>query len=592
MDNSLVIWRRHSFWLLPLFVILVPTLPLLSVNAWFYHDWAVHTRYIAYTAEYLRAHWAFPEVLNFQDDVGIPLPIFYATTLFPIISIFSTAVGVNAGLRIVIWIALLMQFLSIRALFRSNDNSRPWAPFVAALSVWTIYSMTNLFNRAAIPEFFALGFFATGVAQFILYLQADRKSSPIHFFGSLLAFGLVTTNHPITSIYAALLSIPILGLSWHWSMIASRTKVKRVIALTSGLVLVSGAWIYAFLEFRSALRIKVISEYINRYRDIDIWFVRLMPFPLDFRTLMNGASRTETPFLEAQINFPLLILVVFLAYYLLRRGSKFSIPKSKGKWDLILPVGLAGVFFLASTQLDVWQYPCMIELGALTQFMYRLTGHINILLLLSFFALARRSPPALFHQGKTILAMALTLALVNAGIKTSHAYSVKRSSVPNIPENPGQIVHKWTSEPGAATDYSTPGLYRDWPGGNLTGEHEIGLQFKTDTADFFGDIPSQAVTLNHKAMVRTNVTTFPWNEILLDGVVVEKNDLFQTDGRIGFLVPEGKHEVSYRINSKPVFRILAGISRWTLAVCFAAILGLLLVPKKRSFKESVKAPNT
>ena len=78
----------------------------------------------------------------------------------------------------------------------------------ACLAIWTTYGLTNLYNRSALTEFFAVGFLTCAVCYWFDFLASGDRSTAWRRSRFGLALAVAAGSHPIT----ALLALPLLGL--------------------------------------------------------------------------------------------------------------------------------------------------------------------------------------------------------------------------------------------------------------------------------------------------------------------------------------------------------------------------------------------
>ena len=126
---------------------------LLDLKSIFYIDWINHTWLVSYYSEYFRVHHSFPHVVNSQQIIGLPNPIFYGHAFYAVGGLFGSVLGPDVGVRIWILLATAAQFYAVDRLFRVLTAHRGFSLLMAVLVTWAIYPLTNLYNRSAITEY-------------------------------------------------------------------------------------------------------------------------------------------------------------------------------------------------------------------------------------------------------------------------------------------------------------------------------------------------------------------------------------------------------------------------------------------------------
>jgi hypothetical protein len=185
---------------------------LLDPQVVFPGDWRNHLWMIGHYGEHFRQHGDMPTALNFSAGVGIAQPVFYGYLLYPLLGLLSSAVGANVALRLGVALLLVVQFVALISAGNRIFGLRRIAYFVGVSMAVATYSLTNLFNRGAIPEFFGVGFFVTAVAWAVTAAVAVEANRQI-FFGWLAVVFLVLAlgAHPPTTVVASA-TVAALGL--------------------------------------------------------------------------------------------------------------------------------------------------------------------------------------------------------------------------------------------------------------------------------------------------------------------------------------------------------------------------------------------
>src|SRR5262249_3030631 len=99
--------------------------------------------------------------------------------------------------------------------------------------------------------------------------------------------------------------------------------------------------------------------------------------------------------------------------------------------------------------------------------------------------------------------------------------------------------------------------------------------FTLDTHGSFGRAKPMKLELAEPTWVMTNLQTFPWSELAIDGQVVPFSELRSHWGKITLKVPAGTHKVTTRFRGPPWWRVLRPVSVVTMFAWCVVLLGLL-----------------
>lgn len=581
-------WRRCYGWATAAAAIAFPLLRLFPLNGQFQVDWYNHTWLAAYAGEYLRQRGTAPIVLNTTAYGGMPVPIFYGTLCYPLIGLLTTWINPAVAIRLVALFLTWLQFhLVSRALVRVDVPA--WqARAIACLVIWAVYPMTNLYSRSAIPEYIATGLLTCAVASWFLLVNAERRKDRIRIgLGFGLAFVLAAGSHPITALY----SLPILALllvtayQEHGRDAAFWRSLLQSLALPVALVaVVLAPWLYAVSTFNRYLHIH-LEDAPGVWFDpggIDRWTTRFFPLPHDARMDGGYLPAALTPYLDAQANVPLLILIAgWLAVACWRQR-----PAGRGALQSLAVAGIAFAFF-TWISLSPLAFELLPSFTALIQFAYRAITYQNLALLLAVFALAGalRRHGRLASRGAP-LAWLFLGCLVIAGtgvvIKWRHA-----SAAMAVGGNAGLRTtaserRRWNALPpqyyGAAA-YATPALFRQFSASD--GEIELELPIPVGGGARFGRMEPARVNLDHPTWVRTSIQAFPWNQLKLDGVVVPLDQVRAAGFQLIVRVPAGSHTLAMRSAPDPLWLVLRAVSFAVLGLWILLVLALTLLAWSR-----------
>lgn len=536
---------------------------LTDLAAGFSADWFIHTWFVAYHGVFSQHHLRMPEVIHTQQAAGMIDPAFYGHLPYSAIGFVSSAIGPDIPVRMAFFLALLFQFLEVRKLFRMVAAGELLANTAATLTTWTVYPLTNLFQRSSVLEFTAGCLLTVAVCRM---LRWPIERDPVAFWRSVLAFciclSVTMLLHPIT----ALLGCTLCAVLWLALVIASERRARllgaAIVAAVSAFT-VAGPWLYMIARFQRSLRISSPNPGLQFYPFDQLW-VRLYPFAFDPRTTPETLRTVSTPYLDAQINLPMLVLVVLLLSSILLRRS-FSPPSSLRR--LCVAAFFAGAIAFA-VALAVSVSPALasyvIPPFNMTQFAVRLVNYCNLglLLLLTALAVARPLPKRLVS-----IACVAALALSFAGLCTKY------------PHIASAISHRsaWTSEseilnlPGwfyGLGDFSvTRDLALPDPGIPL-----VKQAFAVAGGDRFGEIESDLrFTTPTESTVSTNVVAFPWNRLILDGVPQEISRLLHDGLYYAVRTSPGDHVLRYEFQPDAAWRRLGTFSSVTLTALILAL---------------------
>ncbi|MGH7997708.1 MAG: hypothetical protein ACREFX_15285, partial [Opitutaceae bacterium] len=162
--------------------IAAPMAWLFDLHGRFYFDWDHSMWLVGYVGEYWRVHGALPMVLNSGSGVGSPLPIFYGFLLYPLLAPLAAWLGAALAVRIGIAALLLLQFHALVSAGRKVWGRSPLVFATACTVLWSVYEMTDLYNRSDLPEYFATGFLFAFVG-YAVAAAAARRSVSAFFYG-------------------------------------------------------------------------------------------------------------------------------------------------------------------------------------------------------------------------------------------------------------------------------------------------------------------------------------------------------------------------------------------------------------------------
>jgi hypothetical protein len=583
-------------------------------NAWF----------VGYYGEYFRGHHSFPAVFSTSAHTGVAVPVFYGYVLFQITGVLSAYLGSALGIRLVVVATLAVHYLCVRWASRRLGAEAGLAVVAACCTTWATYSLTNLYNRFALAEFFAGATLACACCCWMVFLVRPRvHRSWSTGLASGLFLALAAGTHPITGLFAAPIFAAIYLLHWFLPAEDRPTLVRRHVLLASSFLLVGvilAPWLYAYSQLGRHI---VIGQsyginYLNIPTEIAI-LVRLFPLPADYHQLTPLGPQLGVPYLETQINVPLLILSLVLLLATTRRLS------GGARWRLagaLLPLMLLGS---AAFTLSVWPgaEAYAPKMARKIEFAYRLVGLVNQVLLVGFltalafrsgasgsesaspantfwtrlrdyFTHSTRSAGHLFAStpavGPACLAMVVTLAACGMTLKVLHGRAVVAPNhFPRDRSDPqySELLRGYLF--GVEMAYATP---KDVP--QLSKEEARvlpGTTFPVHSGRGFGNILPVKVIQDHDGYVRTSAVPFRWAQIRVDGEPVpagaervwidESRSLpWMPAPRVAVPVSKGAHTIEYAFKPPLMWRILNVLSTcvlmgWIVVLLVEAAVWLL-----------------
>lgn len=580
-------WTAWGVVLAGLGVCAVPCWLLLEPGANFYYDWHNHQWLVGYFGEYLRTQGGPPGALNVAGAVGMPQPVFYGFLLYPLLGVVSALLGAGLALRVGVALALAAQHFALYAAGRSLGVPRGVSLATAASVAWGVHSLTNLYNRAALAEFFAVAFLNTAVALGVAAVagEAGPRVRRVCAWGAMIFATLAAGAHPPTALMGA--GLLALLLPWAWRKLGrdgrAGSAVRRWGLAAAGLGLVGlGPWLGATWEFRGELGI------LGKYRDfsysvdhIDSIGARFSPWPPDLgRTAVRREG--ETPYVEAPLQFALLLLAAW--HLVLLRG-----PSSRATGE---PGGRTpGLAWLAAVGGGWFVFTLLVSLvpalgGALrglapyVQFATRFVSQANLGLLLVVLATgglaARRGAFAARPRATVVVGLlALAAALAAGVVKLTHAARVReRGGEPQYALFGDRTALVTAGKADAAGDYALlkrrPQLTPAAAGRALRVDLPVGVQ-----GDFFGRPGAARITLPAPGWVITNIVAFPWNRVSVDGREVPADRGAAQEHRVALHLSAGEHVIAWQWRPAVWWRGLGLVSRGALVVLLAGAVFLL-----------------
>src|SRR5271157_5761697 len=411
--------------------VLFPLLLLLNVNASFDVDWYNHLWLIGYYGQYFSVHHRMPLTINTHQLLLMAYPTFYGHLFYSVFGLISSLTGPNLAIRLgLVTLWALMFWLTYRVTLEFSQD-RLISVALGCLVCWAIYPLTNLYNRSALTEVFATELIVCALCSALLMIVLPGTRSKISYmFLTGLTFAL-SSEHPITLFFSViflgpmLLVMTIVWFKYQKQDVVPLTIIAFVLAIMIFLVL--APWAYATLLFKNQLAV-LVSSGSGVYCLGENLFIHFLPFPFDYRSLLAGLKDVSTPYLDTQMNVPLLLFLLGFGIGAYTNKSKIFAPQSRqqsGKglfWTatvlFCLATILSGSFFL-------YQY---IPILNVIQFPYRIVTYMDISVLTEVLALIMIFKGQ-FRSSTTrlvVVTLCMTLSFSSLLVKLSHAIPIMK----------------------------------------------------------------------------------------------------------------------------------------------------------------------
>jgi hypothetical protein len=539
-------------------------LPLFNPGAVGGGDFASHVWLLDYYGAYLKAHLSFPPTININEYAGAVNPIFYGPAFYQIGGLIAAICGGAIAFRITALLGTLIQFVQVARAYGSMGAPRSIAIIGAAALTLNIYSMTNLYQRGALTEFVAIEFVTAALASIVIAVRR-RKLVDVVLSGFL--FTLAATGHPLTGLFGGIFLLLVATTA----LVASRSRWLLAHLVGQGLLslLVLSAWLYLMATLGRQLQVPAAEWFLGWGHlplSIDAWWSRLSPVPLDWRSVVGGLEVEHgTPYLEAQVSVPLILLAGLCALLIWRHGYRRDEPRDRFAIWLGLLATILFVLTLTFSLEPSWSL-AFGRLFTLLQFPYRLTAYTTISVLLLSFALARLVDwrAASVNSATTItvfISICGTIAALGAYQKFVHAAAVLSAGPPN--HEPQAILARPLKWFPAAKDYTVIAGFAQTSVSQSEDRTELAFPI---TATF--GVPEPIVVDVSKPMSAVlALNPFPWNRVSVDGAALP-TDVIRIDRetvpRQTIRLQPGRHVIEYQFTPGRIWSMLNGISRFTL----------------------------
>jgi hypothetical protein len=555
------------------FAVFVACIPLFAVQHYFYGDWPNHLGMIGYFGEYLKAHGGVPATFDTVHTVGRATPMFYGNVYLPALGAMSAFVGPWMALALAVAGLLFLQFASVRALLWDITGDETIACAAAIIVTWEIYPLTDLYNRAAIPEFFAITALQTGSCLWALYARDPARHDRASIGGGLL-ITIAAAIHPPTALIGCLT----FGVLWLASLLECpdrRRVLKRSLAIGAGTAGVLAPWLYVVAKFGKHLGIVHDSDTLLFFpTSMDTVSTRLSLVP----SVGVNVRAVGTPYLDTQVSVPIAAAMVILSVLaVVARGRDRQARRAFIVAGICLTATLA--LFALSISPSAWKV--LPKAFAIVQFPYRVVAFVNVAVLAAFSAVlaALGRDPSRAARSRRVLVAALLLATVGVGFKLPRC------------QGPGggadAVVTDYVHPPGDWY-YGDKGYTAADQFAKLAGP-KAAVKLSVGAPHDFAAVGSTHVRVAARTQISTNVEAFPWNVLTIDGRPVPREATVADGVKLATWIDAGEHDVGYAFHPDRIWSALRAVSLglWVVWACYWAF-GPALV--RRLSRRRAEAP--
>lgn len=568
------------FFALVMAVIFLPLFVLFQNHNCFYFildknmsDWTNHLWLTGYFGEYFLQHLSFPDVINTHQYLNIPTTLFYSGLFYRIIGLLSSIAGAEIAMKFAVLLVCIIQFISVFTLTKEITKNK-WLSFsISTLCLWSIYSLTNLYNRSALTEFFAVSLITTALSLWLHSFEVDGLAAKFRLrFLFTLTIAMSFCFHPITALYGSLFMLFVL-IGTAQNLIREKPlslTIFTCFCLLCYVALALSPWLYMVWKFMTVLTgifPAATTTSVWYIPQIDSLFVRLSPFPIDMRSIAGGTNVDfGTPYLDAQTNIPLLILSIFITFSIVKYYFQSKIRQRIGAYHhllLFLSHILFIFFLLASINPQVFSILPRAFLNA--QFAYRLVTYQNLALLVSVISglsilFANDLYPTIKLPLSVLSLVAIIISFQGIIQKEVHAWSVMR--LDGKPEfslsrkHRNDLLDLPNSFYGLSAYFVTAGMnLSKTPIASKTLHFEVGYG-----KEFGNAIDKATISLPKLSYVEIPIYPFPWSKIYVDGKLIDNSDLYWDGSKIATRLNAGKHVIEVKFTTTMAWQIYQNIS--------------------------------
>jgi hypothetical protein len=545
------------------FAVFVACIPLFAWDHHFYCDWPNHLAMIGYVGEYLKAHASLPATFHTNETIGRATPMFYGDLYLPTLGALSAVVGPRAALSLGVAALLLLQFASVRGLLWDATKDEAVACAAAVIVTWAIYPLTDLYNRAAIPEFFAITALQTGACLWALYARDPTRRQQTGIAAGLL-LTLAAGIHPPTALFGGLTFAVFWLASLSWCP-DRRRLLKCSLAIAAAAAGVLAPWLYVVTKFGGQLQIVRTTASLTFFpTSLDAIATRLSLVP----TVGLEVGAVSTPNLDPQVSIPLGVALVLLALVALAPGARNRQARRAFVFAAICAAATWALFTL-STYSPAWK--ALPKAFMIIQFPYRLVAFVNVAALGALTGLLAARVPIDRHltRSRLVLAACVVVATVGVGLKLPRCLA-SGSGADAVVTDYANPPRDWYF---GSVDYATPDAFAKLD----AAAPKQSVALPVGAANGFGVVVSTHVRAVARTQVSTNVQAFPWNVLTIDGRPVPRAATLSDGVKLATWIDPGEHEVGYAFHPDRAWSALRAASlcllcAWACAGAFGPAL--------------------
>ncbi len=557
---------------------------MLDLNSVFAVDWPNQVWLMNYFSSYFADHHQFPSVINTFQLIGMPYPVFYGYLFFPLMGGLSLAWNADLTVRIAAVGLFALQYWLVLKLALKSTQDKFCSFCLATLVTWAIYPMTNLYNRGALPEFFATGLLLCSAAIWFFAIEA-KVISKRFILCNLFVFLFVLSagTHPITALYGVCF-MALLVCTTLW---IDRANLKSLI-LPLALPIAVGSicllpWVMVTTHFTPRMVLNASFKRVGYYgRSLDSVYARLMPFPLETKSYKHRLQddHVTTPHLDTQINFPMLVFFVLCLVGTIQKRERIG----KRTMASIVVFGVLALLMIWSSTTS----GALDKLGhnfRTIQFAYRLITYINFSLLMGviLFFWKQVEKPVQFRN-RLLLGSLLLISFVGLSVKLYHAQQAMVPTEAQLVRSKSftESLLKMPDSFYGSQAYAITNIFPELDNRQVEAIRNCPFE---PLVGKFGDVKTVRVA---SGIWQTNVQQFPWNRLFDNGNQVVR---YEHDNRIAVNLAKDS-EIRYECVPDAAWELAHNVSLGVFFTWLIATLGLsayLVKPvAKATFIESVQ----
>ncbi|MBV8899164.1 MAG: hypothetical protein JOY92_03515 [Verrucomicrobia bacterium] len=593
-----------------LLVCLLALMPMWDLSKNFCFDWYNHLWMSAYSGRFLWTHGFPPAVLNTAEAVGLPHPLFYASTFHTLLGGLGRLLGMALAFRLAALLLLMVQFSHVERAAREAGVSRFVAFIVATAVSWQVYLMNSLYERGDLTEFTALVFLTCALScLLVLCLRiASEEKDTYGLIATGAFYGLTALTHPLTGFYGGIL----IAAFGSVALLVLKSRKLFLFGVLNALALgcLLSPWLYVVHRFGKLIRIADPSANSLMFQGLFVTTVRNRL--VSVFSPISGSFFTAQSLFDSSYEASARASVALLAFAVFTLAILSRCPKRRVKPARLLCSFLGLSYLTLLICLLVICVPkCSSLFGNLfdiMQYSSRLAAYVNLSLVLCSLCLFGLLDWEKLQSQRRIRVMwkwagigALLLAAVGLGskmisIQASNDFGSGTKAVEALlqtrhwatraggywlPGNPGGEAMHVSELPAmfyGRSDYDVRSAFStDFS--RVNGLPVRGAFFRSDK--IFGEVKSIEFSVAKPTLLITNVSVFPWNAIYLDGKRVPCGDLFPALSKLGlqWSTPEalavrvgpGPHVLRYAFRPERPWLYLRGLSWLVLAAWMAGL---------------------